>query len=195
PKFFYDEIGCQLFTRLCDLEEYYPTRTEAGILRHYADEISATLRPQAQWVDLGCGDCSKTRSWLQHFSPSRVIGVDIAGDYIRACLANIADGYPDLECVGVVSDFTRRLDLKELLAAEPHSPPVSLSAGCAASRFASVHALRLLRPFRAYCGERVQLVVAADLVKTFPVMEAAYTACLGLTASLTLMVVPVVTRL
>src|SRR5690606_21192816 len=103
--------------RSSDLE-YYPTRTEAGILRHYAGEISAALRPQAQWVDLGCGDCSKTRSWLQHFSPSRVIGVDIAGDYIRACLANIADGYPDLECVGVVSDFTRRLDLKELLAEE-----------------------------------------------------------------------------
>ncbi|MDX9688135.1 L-histidine N(alpha)-methyltransferase [Halopseudomonas formosensis] len=195
PKFFYDEIGCQLFTRLCELEEYYPTRTEAGILRHYAGEISAALRPQAQWVDLGCGDCSKTRSWLQHFSPSRVIGVDIAGDYIRACLANIADGYPDLECVGVISDFTRRLDLKDLLAEDADSPPVFFYPGSSIGNFDRNQALRLLRRILEHCGQRGQLLIGADLVKPLPVMEAAYNDSQGLTAAFNLNVLRVVNRL
>lgn len=195
PKFFYDERGCELFTRICELDEYYPTRTEARIFQQYADGISAALPAKPQWVDLGCGDCSKTRRWLEHLSPARVIGVDIAGDFLHACLANIADGYPELECVGVISDFTRQLDLRALLAEQPDNPPVFFYPGSSIGNFARPEALRLLRHIRQHCGQRGQLLIGVDLVKPLAILEAAYNDAQGVTAAFNLNVLEVVNRL
>ncbi|MFA5676929.1 MAG: L-histidine N(alpha)-methyltransferase [Pseudomonas sp.] len=195
PKFFYDDRGCELFTRICELEEYYPTRTEAGIFQQYANDISAVLAEQAQWVDLGCGDCSKTRRWLEYLDPTRVIGVDIAGEFLQTCLANIADGYPDLECVGVVSDFTRRLDLRHVLAESPQSPPIFFYPGSSIGNFEHNAALHLLRRIRQHCGERGQLLIGVDLVKPAAVLEAAYNDAEGITAAFNLNVLEVANRL
>src|SRR5690606_38913836 len=153
------------------------------------------LVQQAQWVDLGCGDCSKTRRWLEHLAPARVIGVDIAGDFIQACLANIADGYPQLECVGVVSDFTRHLDLKELLAESPHNPPIFFYPGSSIGNFERNAALRLLRCIRQHCGQQGQLLIGVDLVKSVAILEAAYNDAEGVTAAFNLNVLEVANRL
>lgn len=59
PKFFYDDHGCELFTRICELDEYYPTRTETAICQQHAEAISAELVQQAQWVDLGVGTAAR----------------------------------------------------------------------------------------------------------------------------------------
>lgn len=195
PKFFYDDRGCELFTRICQLDEYYPTRTEAAIFEQYAQEIGSALVDHAQWVDLGCGDCSKTRRWLQYLDPSRVIGVDIAGEFLQACLANIADGYPDLECVGVISDFTRRLDLKALLAESPQSPPIFFYPGSSIGNFERDAALRLLRRIREHCGEQGQLLIGVDLIKPVATLEAAYNDAEGVTAAFNLNVLEVTNRL
>lgn len=194
PKFFYDDRGCKLFTRICELDEYYPTRTEAAIFQQHAAAISTALAKHAQWVDLGCGDCSKTRRWLEHLNPARVIGVDIAGDFLQACLANIADGYPELECVGVVSDFTRRLDLKALLAEYPDSPPVFFYPGSSIGNFPRNDALQLLRRIREHCGAQGQLLIGADLIKPVAVLEAAYNDAEGITAAFNLNVLEVANR-
>lgn len=195
PKFFYDDRGCELFTRICELDEYYPTRTETAIFQQHADDISAALVERAQWVDLGCGDCSKTRRWLEHLDPSRVIGVDIAGEFLQACLANIADGYPDLECVGVISDFTRRLDLKNLLAESPQSPPIFFYPGSSIGNFERNAALGLLRRIREHCGPQGQLLIGVDLVKPVAIFEAAYNDAQGVTAAFNLNVLTVANRL
>ena len=195
PKFFYDDHGCELFTRICELDEYYPTRTEAAIFQQHAGDISAALVKHAQWVDLGCGDCSKTRRWLEHLDPARVIGVDIAGDFLQACLANIADGYPDLECVGVISDFTRRLDLKALLAENPDNPPVFFYPGSSIGNFARNEALQLLRRIREHCGQQGQLLIGVDLVKSQSVLEAAYNDAEGITAAFNLNALEVANRM
>lgn len=195
PKFFYDDRGCELFTRICELDEYYPTRTEAGIFRRYAGDISQALPANPQWVDLGCGDCSKTRRWLEYVTPARVIGVDIAADFLHTCLANIADGYPELECIGVVSDFTRQLDLTELLAEEPDNPPVFFYPGSSIGNFTRPDAVRLLRRIRQHCGERGQLLIGVDLVKPLAILEAAYNDAEGVTAAFNLNVLEVVNRM
>lgn len=195
PKFFYDDRGCELFMRICELDEYYPTRTETAIFQQHADSISAELADHAQWVDLGCGDCSKTRRWLEHLDPARVIGVDIAGDFLQACLANIADGYPQLECVGVISDFTHRLDLKALLAEQPDNPPIFFYPGSSIGNFNREEAVQLLRRIREHCGERGQLLIGVDLVKPQPILEAAYNDAQGITAAFNLNVLQVANRL
>ncbi|SDR74676.1 dimethylhistidine N-methyltransferase [Halopseudomonas litoralis] len=195
PKYFYDDTGCELFTRICELEEYYPTRTEAAIFEHSADDISAALVNHAQWIDLGCGDCSKSRRWLQHVTPARLIGVDIAGDFLQTCLADIAHEHPELECIGVVSDFTQRLDLGKLLAEDQSSPPMFFYPGSSIGNFARADALSLLRCIRRHCGDSGQLLIGIDLVKPPPILEAAYDDAEGVTAEFNLNVLQVANRL
>ena len=195
PKFFYDDRGCELFTRICELEEYYPTRTETAIFQQHAEAISAELVEHAQWVDLGCGDCSKTRRWLEHLATARVIAVDIAGDFLRTCLANIADGYPQLECVGVVSDFTRRLDLNSLLAEQPDNPPIFFYPGSSIGNFNRDEARQFLRRVHQHCGDRGQLLIGVDLVKPTAILETAYNDAQGITAAFNLNVLNVANRL
>lgn len=195
PKYFYDDAGCELFTRICELEEYYPTRTEAAIFERYADAISTALVSHAQWIDLGCGDCSKSRRWLKHITPARLIGVDIAGDFLQHCLADIANGHPNLECIGVVSDFTRHLDLRALLSEEPHSPPVFFYPGSSIGNFVRPEALRLLRCISQQCQQDGQLLIGVDLVKAPAVLEAAYDDAQGVTAAFNLNILNVVNQL
>src|SRR5690606_2324109 len=116
-------------------------------------------------------------------------------DYIRPCPANIADAYPDLECVGAVSDFTRRLDLNEQLAGDADSPPVFFYPASSIGNFHGNQPLRLLRGLREHCGQRGQVLIGADLVKPVPVMEAAYNDSQGLTAAFNLTVLRVINRL
>lgn len=107
-KYLYDDRGCELFTDICRLDEYYPTRTEAHIFSDHRDAIAAQLPDTPQWIDLGCGDCSKTLTWLDAVQPARVIGVDIAGEFLHSSMAAVARANPELECVGVVCALSCR---------------------------------------------------------------------------------------
>ncbi len=193
-KYFYDEVGCELFTRICKLDEYYPTRTEAAIFRHCRADIAAKLPAGAQWIDLGCGDCAKSERWLDEVAPARLVGVDIAGEFLQTSLTNVAACHPELECVGVVSDFTRALDLRDLLEEKPDAPPVFFYPGSSIGNFARPDALRLLRNIRRHCGSDGRLLICVDLVKPADILEAAYDDALGVTAAFNLNVLNVVNR-
>lgn len=191
-KYFYDDTGCQLFNRICELDEYYPTRTEAGIFDRHAQDIANALPSGSQWVDLGCGDCSKSRQWLHHAAPERLVGVDIAGDFLQSSLIDVAARNPGVECIGVVSDFTRELDLSALLDECPDAPPVFFYPGSSIGNFARPDALRLLRDIGRNCGKHGRLLIGIDLVKPVEILEAAYDDAAGVTAEFNLHVLDVV---
>jgi uncharacterized SAM-dependent methyltransferase len=107
PKYFYDELGCALYGAICRLPEYYPTRTEAELFREHRAEIAGILGSGRQFVDLGAGDCCKAMGWLPFVMPSRYIAVDIAEAEIHRALTGMARDWPELELVGVVTDFSR----------------------------------------------------------------------------------------
>lgn len=193
-KYFYDDVGCELFTHICELDEYYPTRTEAKILSRYSKEVAAALPNGAQWIDLGCGDCAKSRKWLDEVRPSRLVGVDIAADFLQHSLARIAVSHPSVECIGVVSDFTQSLELRDLLAEQPLAPPVFFYPGSSIGNFARPDALQLLRRIRQHCGEHGKLLIGVDLVKPREILEAAYDDQKGVTAAFNLNVLNVVNR-
>lgn len=193
-KYFYDDVGCELFTHICELDEYYPTRTEATILSHCGAEIAAALPGGAQWIDLGCGDCSKSSRWLDKVQPSRLVGVDIAADFLQHSLARIAVSHPGVECIGVVSDFTQSLELNDLLSEQPLAPPVFFYPGSSIGNFARADALQLLRRIREHCGEQGKLLIGVDLIKSRDVLEAAYDDRQGVTAAFNLNVLKVVNR-
>ncbi|MGH8801963.1 MAG: L-histidine N(alpha)-methyltransferase, partial [Casimicrobiaceae bacterium] len=73
PRYFYDAAGCALFAAICELPEYYPTRTEAEIFDHRRREIAAAIGPGKQLVDLGAGDCRKAEAWMSWLEPRRYV--------------------------------------------------------------------------------------------------------------------------
>ena len=217
PKFFYDEQGSALFTAICELDEYYPTRTEAAIFDDQRAAIARALPPHSQWIDLGCGDGAKARGWLDPAQVSRYVGVDIAEPWLRASLASLASKRasrarerefgrgPDrahesaLEIVGVVTDFTRPFDLHALLAEQPDLPPVFFYPGSSIGNFAHDEARAFLASVREHIERHTsgsgKLLIGVDLVKDRDVLRAAYDDALGVTAAFNRNVLRVANRL
>lgn len=181
PKYFYDDTGCELFTRICRLDEYYPTRTEEAIFARYGREIASCMPASSQWIDLGCGDCGKSRRWIELARPARVIGVDIAEPWLQSAMASLAEDYPHVECLGVAADFTRGLDLQAILD-EHAGAPMFFYPGSSIGNFSPAEALDLLRQIREHCGNAGKLLIGVDLVKDESVLNAAYNDAKGITA-------------
>jgi uncharacterized SAM-dependent methyltransferase len=151
PKYFYDELGCALYGAICRLPEYYPTRTEAELFREHRAEIAAVAGTGRQFVDLGAGDCCKAMGWLPFVSPCRYVAVDIAEAEIHRALTGIARDWPDLELIGVVTDFSRRLDLDGVLDARAAT---FFYPGSSIGNFTPAEARDFLAGIRAYCDGR-----------------------------------------
>jgi dimethylhistidine N-methyltransferase len=186
PKYFYDSQGCALFGAICTLEEYYPTRTEAHIFERHRTAIARALPMRAQWIDLGCGDGAKSRQWLAATDIARYAGVDIAQEWLEGTVAAMAYSFPQVECVGVVTDFTQAFSLRALLAERPHNPPVFFYPGSSIGNFTPQDALALLRRLHTQLhehGSAGKLLIGVDLVKQQSILEAAYDDALGVTAA------------
>ena len=182
PKYFYDELGCALYGAICRLPEYYPTRTEAALFREHRAEIAAAMGSGRQFVDLGSGDCCKALAWLPFVSPRRYIAVDIAESEIHRALTGMARDYPDLELIGVVTDFSRRLDLEGVLDGEPVT---FFYPGSSIGNFTHEDSIAFLAQVKAYCASRPGsgLLIGVDGKKASAVLDAAYDDALGVTAA------------
>src|SRR5437588_2110306 len=112
PKHFYDARGAELFDRICELPEYYPTRAERSILAQRASEI-AQLTHAAELVELGSGTAAKTRVLLDALYEAgtlmRYVPVDVTETMVRSCAEELTEEYPGLEVHGVIGDFERHL--------------------------------------------------------------------------------------
>src|SRR5512147_2080726 len=94
PKYFYDERGAALFERICELPEYYPTRTEMAIMRAAMPEVARLLGPDVDLVEFGSAAGIKTRLLIEHCRPARYVPIDIAAPQLRATGAALAADYP-----------------------------------------------------------------------------------------------------
>ena len=182
-KYFYDGQGGALFAAICALDEYYLTRTEAAIFQQHRDAIVAALPTQGQWIDLGCGDAGKSMDWLASTQARRFVGVDIATSSLLAAVASVAASYPQIECLGVVADFCRDLDLHQVLSERHDAAPIFFYPGSSIGNFPALRALALLRSIRTHLGHTGCLLIGVDLVKDIGVMEDAYADALGVTAA------------
>jgi dimethylhistidine N-methyltransferase len=214
PKFFYDPQGSALFGAICELDEYYPTRTEAAIFSRYRTDIAAALPGGAQWIDLGCGDGLKARPWLEPAGADRYIGVDIAEPWLRTALRSLATSLArgpasstgarrmparPIEVLGVVADFTRPVDLHDLLAERPGMPPLFFYPGSSIGNFTRDQARAFLGSLRehieAHPSGGGKLLIGVDLVKDRATLEAAYDDAIGVTAAFNRNVLRVANRL
>ena len=182
PKYFYDELGCALYGAICQLPEYYPTRTEAALFREHRSEIAEAVGKGRQFVDLGAGDCCKAQSWLPFLDVARYIAVDFAGPEIERSLARMSPDFPEVEMLGVVADFTRGLPLEGVL---DERPVAFFYPGSSIGNFAPPAALAFLRRIQAHCAARPGsgLLIGVDAKKDRRVLDPAYDDALGVTAA------------
>jgi dimethylhistidine N-methyltransferase len=182
PKYFYDALGCALFGAICELPEYYPTRTERAIFSEHRDAIAESVGRGKQFVDLGAGDCCKALAWLPYLAPSRYIAVDIAVEEIARSLAKMAPEFPEIEMLGIVADFTRGLDLTQDLDA---GPATFFYPGSSIGNFTPRDALAFLRDVHRHCVGRdgSGLLIGVDMKKDKARLDAAYDDSVGVTAA------------
>ncbi|MEY8874872.1 MAG: L-histidine N(alpha)-methyltransferase [Leptothrix sp. (in: b-proteobacteria)] len=193
PKFFYDELGSRLFDAITALDEYYPTRTEAAILREQGDAIAAAVQAHfaprgglSALVDLGAGNCAKAASLFGALRPRRYLPLDISVDFLRHAVSRLQRQHADIEMVGIGLDFSARLALPDELSTELIDGPALLFyPGSSIGNFVPADALRLLREAREL-SQGGALLIGVDLVKDAATLEAAYDDALGVTAAFNL---------
>jgi L-histidine Nalpha-methyltransferase len=181
PKHFYDARGAQLFDRICELPEYYPTRAERSILQRRASEL-ASITGASELVELGSGTAAKTRVLLDALHAAgtleRYVPMDVTEQMVRDCAAQLTAEYPGLQVHGVIGDFERHLDR----VPDAVGPRIVAFLGGTIGSFPPGSRRRVLREIRRLLGPRDHLLMGTDLVKDPDVLEAAYDDAQGLTA-------------
>jgi L-histidine Nalpha-methyltransferase len=195
PKHLYDTRGSELFDRICELPEYYPTRTERAILEARAEEIVARTGV-VELVELGSGTASKTRVLLDAMRDARTawryVPFDVSEQVVRDCAAGLADAYPELAIHGVVGDFERHLTA--IPAAEGERPRIVALLGGTLGNLPPGSRRRFLRALGGLLGPDDHLLLGTDLVKDPDVIEAAYDDAAGVTAEFNLNLLHVLNR-
>jgi L-histidine Nalpha-methyltransferase len=195
PKHFYDTRGAELFDRICELPEYYPTRAERTILNEKAPEI-ARLTDAAELVELGSGTAAKTRVLLDALhsggSLRRYVPIDVTEAMVRDCANDLVSEYPGLRVHGVIGDFERHLDG----VPEPVEGGSRLVAflGGTIGNFPPGSRRRFLRQISSLLRPGDHLLMGTDLVKDPEVIEAAYDDSAGVTAEFNRNVLHVLNR-
>ncbi len=179
-KYFYDDIGSQLFERICGLPEYYPTRTEISILESYAPSIMSFFADEkADLVELGCGSDIKIRKLLNgsgKIHNTRYIPVDISANCLKTAAQRLRRDYRQLQVYGIIADFTRHLKFL------PSNRKMIVFLGGTFGNFSNSEGIRLLQSFAEAMNSGDRLLIGIDMLKPLPVLEAAYNDNDGVTA-------------
>src|SRR6476661_4758820 len=191
PKYFYDAAGSELFEQITVLPEYYPTRTELGILRSRGDEIAAIIPKGAALVEFGAGATTKVRLLLRRCDFGAYVPVDISGDFLKAQADALRRDFPDLDVYPVAADFTAPFALPDPIAA---MPKVGFFPGSTLGNFEPHEACAFLHSAREILGRGARMVIGVDLEKDERVLYDAYNDSAGVTARFNLNVLHRINR-
>jgi dimethylhistidine N-methyltransferase len=184
-KYFYDARGAQLFQKICELPEYYITRTEIDILDRHGVEIASELGPDVELIGLGTGAGTKTRILIESLDkPAVYMPVDISEKQLYESAALFRKGFPDLEVLPVCADYLQPV----VLPASRHnaSRKVVYFPGSTIGNFEPAEALEFLHRIANVCLGGGGLLISVDLKKDRRVLEAAYNDSAGVTAKFNL---------
>lgn len=180
-KYFYDAAGSDLFEAITRQPEYYPTRTELGILDDQGAAIAVTLPARANLVELGSGSTVKVRRLMVHRPDlAAYVPVDVSESFLRSEAEALARDFPNLTITPVAADFTRAFTLPEGLS---EGPVAGFFPGSTIGNFEPPQATSLLAHFGRVLGPGATLIIGVDLVKDKAVLDAAYDDAAGVTAA------------
>ena len=192
-KHFYDAHGSELFERITELPEYYPTRTERWILEAIAGQVAEHTGAR-ELVELGAGYATKTRVLLDAMAANGTlrsyVPLDVSEATVLASAAQLVEEYPGLQVHGVIGDFERHLDALP----DPTGPRIVALLGGTVGNFLPGARRRFLRALRRQLGPDDRLLLGTDLVKDPRIIEAAYDDSEGVTAAFNLNILRVCNR-
>ena len=184
-KYFYDEAGSRLFDRICELEEYYPTRTEAAIMQRCAGEMADCLGERLALIEYGSGSSTKTRILLDHLRDAAAyVPIDISREHLLRTAARLSAAYPRLRVLPVCADYTGRYELPDLDG--PAARRIVYFPGSTIGNFHPGEAADFLIRIAEVAGSGGGLLIGVDLKKDARLLEAAYNDGKGVTAAFNL---------
>ncbi|MCL2330736.1 MAG: L-histidine N(alpha)-methyltransferase [Phycisphaerae bacterium] len=203
-KYIYDRHGAELFNRICELPEYYPTWSETLILQRYASQMAELMGPYATIIELGSGSAMKTRLLLDRLhSPAVYIPVDISAEQLTVTAQSLSADYPHIIVHPIEADFTQPFALPNfaLPKLEPNTnhrtdgrhhrtigQPIAgrrviYFPGSTIGNFEPPQRSSLLSHLHRLAGPRGLLLIGIDLKKDPAILHTAYNDKLGITAA------------
>jgi dimethylhistidine N-methyltransferase len=183
PKFFYDKTGSELFDAITELPEYYPTRTEIGILEQHGDDMARLLGRECLLLELGSGSSKKIRVLLDALRPSIYMPMDISREHLIGSAETLAADYPGLQvhaaCADYSSDFELPFGPRDL-------PRAAFFPGSSIGNFEPLQAEQLLRRVGEHLGHGGRMLIGVDLKKDPQRLQRAYDDAAGVTADFNL---------
>lgn len=184
-KFLYDEEGSRLFNEICELKEYYPTRTENQILRDNIKEITSLIGSECRLVEFGSGTSTKTRHLLSNLtSVSSYVPIDISGPQLLESAIQLAREFPGLEINPLEADFGEISEIPD--SKRKPKRTVAFFPGSTIGNFDPVAAVAFLRKISILCGRDGGLLIGVDRKKPRRILEPAYNDRKGVTAKFNL---------
>lgn len=185
PKYFYDETGSRLFDEICELPEYYLTRTEREIMERHLSEMAALIGPRASIIEFGSGSSRKIRQLLDGLDePIAYVPVDISAAYLSAMAEALAKDYPAVQISPVYADFTRPFELPAHSVVPARN--LVFFPGSTIGNFELSEARSLLEVMRVEARPGGALLIGVDLKKDPRIIHAAYNDSAGVTAAFNL---------
>ena len=182
-RWLYDQRGSELFERITDLPEYYPTRVEMALLQAHCREVAKIAGTGDAVVEFGSGSSAKTPILLQAVQPSAYVPIDISGDFLRASSAGLQERFPGLPIHPVEADFMRPIILP---AAVERSLKLGFFPGSTIGNMVPRTAVDLLRAMKDTLGDGAWLLIGMDRIKDVEILLAAYDDAAGVTAEFNL---------
>ncbi len=180
PKYLYDALGSKLFEAICELPEYYPTRTEASIFSTHLNEIAQAVGVGVTLIDLGAGNCAKATRLFPTLQPAQYVPVDVSIEFLREAVGQLRERFPHIEMTGLGLDFSSALDLPDAVRRDKR---LFFYPGSSIGNFTPEAALAFFQRLRAACDKDGGVLIGVDLIKDKAILDAAYDDALGVTAA------------
>ena len=181
----YDTRGSELFEQITELPEYYPTRTEVGILTANVNEISEAIGPYASMIEFGAGAGTKTRLLLSALDkPKSYVPIDISADFLETAMKRLAADYPAIDITPIVADFTSPDAFNQ--SKLPGGNRIGFFPGSTIGNLSDTEISDFLSGAKKGLGESAQFLIGIDLVKSTDVLVPAYDDAAGVTAAFNL---------
>jgi dimethylhistidine N-methyltransferase len=184
-KYFYDDRGSELFEAICELPEYYPTRTEIALMQRYAGEMAQLMGPRSLLIEYGSGSSKKTRLLIEAAAPAAYVPIDISRSLLAATGRELAQRYPALHVVAVCADYSRAFSLPDC-SAHAYRKRVVYFPGSTIGNFDAEEARAFLANVKQVLGAGGVFLVGVDLKKNPLLLHAAYNDAQGVTAAFNL---------
>ena len=176
-KFFYDQVGSDLFQKITQLPEYYLTKAEIEILHDNLEEISDLVGEDAALIEFGSGPPLKSRMLMKAINPSIYLPLDISKDYLLETSRRLASEFPSLEIKAICVDYTKFFELPFDLAKKR----IGCFLGSSIGNFNKLKALDFLKRTKKCLGDGGELLLGVDMKKSAEILNKAYNDSAGIT--------------